>query len=776
MDSGNLLAFRDWEDEKVTSRPLNAFVTSSNETYGIIVRQGIVAEKLLTSLHKNEVVVDIAKTTTSTDQLTRDNPFLSSEEIASLDEDGIINQGQRVREGDVLVSLLREKIQNSTEANILANALFGDQRKLADESSQDISERVYPNWDGAVVESVERIDRKHFGKKAPRGLKEQIVVTLRLECDLAVGDLLYSGDQFLGIVDRILPDDEMPASEGKTVDLIFPKGLGQRLRLDQGPCTLYVSKAIDLARFCVQAHAAGPYSLITQQPILLRRSGLPRPAEVSVEQVRWLRERDLNHILGELVVLKSDDLRNRRKINDLRTKGGSPKDYPKPGTPELLYVIRAELMALGLKVDFTGENPVTMHLQPATREEVLTFSSGKIFKPETVHYRTYDEEPGGIMCPNVFGYDYRFGHFDLPEPFVPYLWRIGKTPFLKKLLGLKAKQLKDLFASKTYVREQDGHLEWCQDDDGNSPNAQEGWVTGASAVRILIRHVPENKIPKGLKGRLDCLIQDVVLLPPVFIRPLVLLDSGNFATSDLNDLYRRVINRGNRLRKLQDLNAPEVIIWNETRMLQNTCDNLWANCFLPKSAAVKGSSKQPLKDLLGLVVERITSPDAKRVDWTGQARTIPDVGVSDQEVHVPKQIFDKLNLQDKAPILLTTADGPFVAAYPRSSDENVFRCSIANFEKLGLQAQEIPMSALHFPMGEGAIKESELLMQEVPEAKPMNLNDPLVDAEDIETAISALVDAAVEGKPVSFGSPRGILSAGLGPVEFVEESPERHPK
>ena len=70
-------------------------------------------------------------------------------------------------------------------------------------------------------------------------------------------------------------------------------------------------------------------------------------------------------------------------------------------------------------------------------------------------------------------------------------------------------------------------------------------------------------------------------LYPPDLRPLVLLESGNFAASDLNDLYRRIINRNNRLKKLIDLNAPEVIIRNEKRMLQQAVDSLLEARILP---------------------------------------------------------------------------------------------------------------------------------------------------------------------------------------------------
>ena len=92
-------------------------------------------------------------------------------------------------------------------------------------------------------------------------------------------------------------------------------------------------------------------------------------------------------------------------------------------------------------------------------------------------------------------------------------------------------------------------------------------------------------------NRPEWMVLDVIPVIPPDLRPLVLLDSGNFATSDLNDLYRRIINRNNRLKKLVDLNAPEVIIRNEKRMLQQSVDALFDNnrCKRP----VLGSQQPP---------------------------------------------------------------------------------------------------------------------------------------------------------------------------------------
>ena len=108
----------------------------------------------------------------------------------------------------------------------------------------------------------------------------------------------------------------------------------------------------------------------------------------------------------------------------------------------------------------------------------------------------------------------------------------------------------------------------------------------------------------------EWMVLDVIPVIPPDLRPLVLLDSGNFATSDLNDLYRRIINRNNRLKKLVDLNAPEVIIRNEKRMLQQSVDALFDNnrCKRP----VLGSST---------IVHEILDRHDQRASRAGSAKT-----------------------------------------------------------------------------------------------------------------------------------------------------------
>src|SRR5213082_1916645 len=125
------------------------------------------------------------------------------------------------------------------------------------------------------------------------------------------------------------------------------------------------------------------------------------------------------------------------------------------------------------------------------------------------------------------------------------------------------------------------------------------------------------------EGRNDpqWMILDVIPVIPPDLRPLVPLDGGRFATSDLNDLYRRVINRNNRLKKLQELNAPDIIIRNEKRMLQEAVDALFDNGRRGKT--ITGPNKRPLKSLSDMLKGKQgrfrQNLLGKRVDYSGRS-------------------------------------------------------------------------------------------------------------------------------------------------------------
>jgi len=232
----------------------------------------------------------------------------------------------------------------------------------------------------------------------------------------------------------------------------------------------------------------------------------------------------------------------------------------------------------------------------------------------------------------------RMGHIELAAPVV-HIWFFKSMPSrLGALLNMKTTSLEKVIYFQDYVVIDPGDtsLKACQmltEDEARQARRDYGEGTfeigmGAEAIKKLLMSMklPELsgelrtelgktgsqqkikdlikrlKIVEALRdsdNRAEWMVLDVIPVIPPDLRPLVLLDSGNFATSDLNDLYRRIINRNNRLKKLVDLNAPEVIVRNEKRMLQQSVDALFDNnrCKRP----VLGSSNRPLKSLTDMI-------------------------------------------------------------------------------------------------------------------------------------------------------------------------------
>jgi DNA-directed RNA polymerase subunit beta' len=148
----------------------------------------------------------------------------------------------------------------------------------------------------------------------------------------------------------------------------------------------------------------------------------------------------------------------------------------------------------------------------------------------------------------------------------------------------------------------------------------------------------------GERNRPEWMIMDVVPVIPPDLRPLVPLDGGRFATSDLNDLYRRVINRNNRLKKLMEMRAPEVILRNEKRMLQEAVDALFDNG--RRSKAIRGRGKRPLKSLSDMLKGKQgrfrQNLLGKRVDYSGRSVIVVGPELKLHQCGLPKAMAVEL--------------------------------------------------------------------------------------------------------------------------------------
>ncbi|MGH8371071.1 MAG: DNA-directed RNA polymerase subunit beta', partial [Gammaproteobacteria bacterium] len=157
----------------------------------------------------------------------------------------------------------------------------------------------------------------------------------------------------------------------------------------------------------------------------------------------------------------------------------------------------------------------------------------------------------------------------------------------------------------------------------------------------------------------EWMVMTVLPVLPPDLRPLVPLDGGRFATSDLNDLYRRVINRNNRLKRLLELNAPDIIVRNEKRMLQESVDALLDNG--RRGRAITGSNKRPLKSLADMIKGKQgrfrQNLLGKRVDYSGRSVIVVGPKLKLHQCGLPKKmalelfkpfIFSKLQLRGMA--------------------------------------------------------------------------------------------------------------------------------
>ena len=273
----------------------------------------------------------------------------------------------------------------------------------------------------------------------------------------------------------------------------------------------------------------------------------------------------------------------------------------------------------------------------------------------------------------------RMGHIELAAPIV-HIWFFKAMPSrLGNLLDMKTSSLEKVIYFQDYVVIDPGKTELEErqlltEEEYRAARTQYGEGSfeadmGAEAVRKLLNRldlvtlserlrvelhetgskqkkkdlINRLKIVESIRdsdNRPEWMVLDIIPVIPPDLRPLVLLDSGNFATSDLNDLYRRIINRNNRLRKLVDLNAPEVIIRNEKRMLQQSVDALFDNnrCKRP----VLGSSNRPLKSLTDMIKGKQgrfrENLLGKRVDYSARSVIVVGPRLRLHQCGLPKKI------------------------------------------------------------------------------------------------------------------------------------------
>jgi DNA-directed RNA polymerase subunit beta' len=349
----------------------------------------------------------------------------------------------------------------------------------------------------------------------------------------------------------------------------------------------------------------------------------------------------------------------------------------------------------------------------AAPDTIFSWSRGEVKNPETINYRTFKPEKGGLFCERIFGptKDYecacgkykrikykgvicdrcgvevtlarvrreRMGHIELAVP-VSHIWFFKCMPSrIGLMMDMTARELERVIYYEDYLVIDPGHTplkakQLLSETEYREAQEQfgEGSFTakmGAEAVRDVLKSIDlaetaqeleaqlENtkskqlrkKIAKRLKlvqgfissaSRPEWMILENLPVIPPDLRPLVPLEGGRFATSDLNDLYRRVINRNNRLRNLLQLKTPEVIIRNEKRMLQEAVDALLDNG--RHGRAVTGAGNRPLKSLSDMLKGKSgrfrMNLLGKRVDYSGRSVIVIGPDLKLNQCGLPKKM------------------------------------------------------------------------------------------------------------------------------------------
>ena len=273
----------------------------------------------------------------------------------------------------------------------------------------------------------------------------------------------------------------------------------------------------------------------------------------------------------------------------------------------------------------------------------------------------------------------RMGHIDLAAP-VSHVWFFKGLPSrIGQLLDLSLRDLERILYFESYVVIDPGDTELKEgelltEERFREVRDQYGEGTfearmGAEAIKELLTRIDADELAEELRivmktetsqirrlkaakrlkvvdafrksgHRPEWMILDVIPVIPPELRPLVPLDGGRFATSDLNDLYRRVINRNNRLKKLLELRAPEVIVRNEKRMLQEAVDALFDNG--RRGRVLKGSNNRPLKSLSDTLKGKQgrfrQNLLGKRVDYSGRSVIVVGPELRLHQCGLPKKM------------------------------------------------------------------------------------------------------------------------------------------
>ncbi|HZQ29486.1 MAG TPA: DNA-directed RNA polymerase subunit beta [Patescibacteria group bacterium] len=396
----------------------------------IVISDKLVKNDHLSSIHIEKYEAAVVETKLGPEETTRDIPNVSEEDLANLDEEGIVVVGSEVSPGDIIVGKIAPKGETElTAEERLLRAIFGEQAREV----RDTSLRM-PHGERGTVISVSILDRKKGDELEPGTIRKILVEVAQLR-HVVIGDKLAGRHGNKGVISRILPEVDMPhLADGTPVDIIISPisvlarmNLGQLLEAHLGwaanslnekigvpvfeeinedlivkelkraglpvdgkaqlydgrtgmpyenPVVVgieYMMKLIHMVEDKTHARSTGPYSLVTQQPLGGKaQMGGQRLGEMEVWALEAHRAR---YSLQEMLTIKSDDVVGRAKAFEAIVKG---TDIPTPKVPESFKVLIKELQALGLNVVPIGAIEKVEQIENPVEEEKVEETAKKL--------------------------------------------------------------------------------------------------------------------------------------------------------------------------------------------------------------------------------------------------------------------------------------------------------------------------------------------------------------------------------------------------------------
>ncbi len=401
----------------------------------IVISDRLVRNDSLTSVHIEKYEATVVDTKLGSEETTRDIPNVAEEDLANLDEEGVVVVGSEVKPGDILVGKIAPKGETElTAEERLLRAIFGEKAREV----RDTSLRM-PHGEHGIVTNIQILDRAHGDELEP-GTIRKIQIEVAQTRHVVVGDKLAGRHGNKGVISKIVPDSDMPYLEdGTPVDIIISPisvlgrmNLGQLLEAHLGMAAVklgmkialpvfekmnedqymglmeeaglpasakvklydsrtgeayendvvvgigYIMKLIHMVEDKAHARSTGPYSLVTQQPLGGKaQMGGQRLGEMEV----WaLEAHRAAYTLQEMLTIKSDDVSGRAKAFEAIIKS---VDIPTPKVPESFKVLIRELQSLGLNivpqqavVEEEEKEEETPEIQEEVRKEAQELQEG----------------------------------------------------------------------------------------------------------------------------------------------------------------------------------------------------------------------------------------------------------------------------------------------------------------------------------------------------------------------------------------------------------------